>query len=111
MRNKIANLIYASEILCNDCGENSATYCAEAIADHLVKNSVTALPCNVGDAVYCIRYDITRKPYVKQLEVLSITIWCKQRITVFTTKEDAWGETAFRTKEEAEKALKKRGKK
>ena len=39
MRNKeieeIAKVILDSEILCNDCGENTDSYCAEAIAETL----------------------------------------------------------------------------
>ena len=40
-REKLIEIIMTSEILCHDCGENSASYCAEALADHLLANGVT----------------------------------------------------------------------
>ena len=78
-------------------------------ADHLLANCVITPPCKVGQTVYCIRYDKARKPFVKPLVVLSVTICGKGRFTVFTTKEDTLGKTVFLTKEEAEEALAKKG--
>lgn len=69
------------------------------------KEKVVDLPCKVGQTVYCIRYDKARKPFVKPLGILSITAYGKGYFTIFTTKEDTWGITAFATAEEAEKAL------
>ena len=43
MRDKLIELILKSEILCNTCGESSNTYCAEALADHLLANGVVVL--------------------------------------------------------------------
>lgn len=63
------------------------------------------LPCEIGQTVYCIRYDKARKPFVKPLGVCSVTVWGKGGLTVFTTKEDSWGVTAFATPEEAEAKL------
>jgi hypothetical protein len=62
----------------------------------------------VGDTVYCIRYDKARKPYVKPLEVHTITVWRSKNFSVFTTKEEIWNKSAFATKEEAESALAER---
>lgn len=69
------------------------------------KSRFIEIPCKAGQTVYCIRYDKARKPFVKPLGVLSITAYGKGGFTVFTTKEDTWGITAFATAEEAEKAL------
>lgn len=38
MRDKLVTLILESEILCNTCGENAPSYCAEAIVDLLIAN-------------------------------------------------------------------------
>lgn len=79
---------------------------SDEIADHLLANGVIVPPVAVGQTVYCIRYDKARKPFVKPLGVLSITAYGKGKFTVFTTKEDYLGVTAFFTREDAEKALK-----
>lgn len=75
------------------------------LADHLLAEGVIVPPCKVGQTIYCIRFDKTRKAFVKPLGVLSISAYGKGNFTVFTTKEDTWGITAFATAEEAEKAL------
>ncbi len=79
-------------------------------AEQLIANGVIVPPCKVGERVYCIRFDKARKPFVKPLEVRSITTFGTGKFTVFTTKEDYWGVTAFATNEEAEEALKERSK-
>ena len=52
MRDRLSELIRTSDILCDSCGENAPSYCAEAIADHLIENGVIVPPCKVGDIVY-----------------------------------------------------------
>ena len=71
------------------------------IEDKICEGKIVELPCAVGNTVYCIRYDKARKPFVKPLGVCSVTVWGKGGLTVFTTKEDSWGVTAFATTEEA----------
>ncbi len=78
------------------------------VADHLLSEGIIVPPCKVGQTVYCIRYDKSRKPFVKPIGVLSITSFGKGRFTVFTTKEDTWCITAFATAEEADKAIAER---
>ena len=54
-RDKLSELILKSEILCNTCGENSASYCAEALADYLLANGVklsAELQNKCGSCVY-----------------------------------------------------------
>ena len=63
-------------------------------------------PCQRGDVVYCIRHNPCIGYYVKTLTVCTVTIWGPGRFSVFTTKEDELGKTAFLTREEAEAALK-----
>jgi hypothetical protein len=82
----------------------------EEIADYLLKNGVIVPPVKVGQTVYCIRYDKARKPFVKPLGVLSVTICGKGEFTIFTTREDMLGKTVFLAREEAEKALAERSK-
>lgn len=77
----------------------------EKIADHLLANGVIVPPCKLRDTVYCIRYDKARKPFIKPLEVLSITLFHTGDFAIFTTKEDILGKTVFLTREEAENAL------
>lgn len=99
MRERLIELI-------QDSVHGCARHWAEVIADHLIENGVIVPPCKVGQTVYCIRYDKARKPFVKPLAVLTVTVWGKGKFTVFTTKEEFWCATAFPTREEAEKALK-----
>ena len=63
-------------------------------------------PCKRGDVVYCIRHNPCTGYYVKTLTVCTVTIWEPGRFSVFTTKEDELGKTAFLDREEAEMALK-----
>ena len=39
-REKLIELISGSGILCEVCGESTLSYCAEALADHLIANGV-----------------------------------------------------------------------
>lgn len=94
------NAIYCEKPYCTD------TERIGKVADHLLAEGVIVPPIKVGKTVYCIRYDKARKPIVKPLGVLSITAYGKGKFTVFTTKEDTWGITAFATRSEAEIKLK-----
>ena len=66
-------------------------------------------PCKRGDVVYCIRHNPCTGYYVKTLTVCTVTIWEPGRFSVFTTKEDELGKTAFLTREEAEAAMAQEG--
>ena len=50
MRDRLMELIYNSDILCDSCGESTSSYCAEAIADHLIANNVFVLPEKMKDS-------------------------------------------------------------
>ena len=76
------------------------------LEDKIEQGEIVELPCAVGDTVYCIRYDRSRKPYIKPLRVLSITTYGEDVVTLFTTRDDRLGLTVFLTPEEANKKLK-----
>lgn len=52
MRERLRKLIYNSDILCDSCGESTSSYCAEAIADHLLANGVIVPPVWAGQTVF-----------------------------------------------------------
>lgn len=66
-------------------------------------------PCKRGDVVYCIRHNPCTGYYVKTLTVCTVTIWEPGRFSVFTTKDDELGKTAFLDREEAEAAMAQEG--
>ena len=111
-REKLVKLMNEADGECLNVGCTTCVFlreddcCDQRIADHILADGWIRPPCKVGQTVYCIRYDIKRKPFIKPLEVLTITIYANGRFTVITTKEDIWGKTVFLTKEDAEKALK-----
>jgi hypothetical protein len=110
MRDRLIELIKVShrEWLRKEYDHETDKNVCEYLADHLLAEGVILPPCKVGQTVYCIRYDKARKPFVKPIGVLSITSFGKGGFTVFTTKEDTWGITAFSTAEAAEKAIAER---
>lgn len=112
MRDRLVELVYVAihdyDYYLDECHENEQTPhidFEEYIADTLFENGAILPPCKRGDMVYCIRYSAARTPYVKELEVRSVTVYGQGEFTVFTTKEDVFGKTVFLTREEAEEAL------
>lgn len=80
----------------------------EAFADYLLKNGVTALPCKVGDTVYCIKDYLGFLPGPKaekigKIEIYDTDIFFKTDNRVFSYR--AIGSTVFLSYEEAEKEL------
>lgn len=112
MRSRIKELIDQAKILAHK--ESS-----EEIADYLVNNNVIHLPINVGDTVYFLS---SRGMFGSLLtsgcpiERKADAIKYDGKIAIYsdrTTFDDShgvfceyWGEMAFKTKEEAERALK-----
>lgn len=83
-------------------------YSVAEIADFMIDFGVIALPCKVGDTVFCIRKNPYAKGrYVKENEVLRVSFCVDGYISITSTKEDLLGRTVFLTREEAEAALKK----
>jgi hypothetical protein len=113
-RDRLIELILKSEILCDTCGENSNTYCAEALADYLLANGVIVPPCKVGDKIYML---VTRKttsfeyPNGKMKRVENQHTFIKETYLTklnFFKVIDSFSKTVFLTKEEAEQALAER---
>ncbi len=129
-REKLIKSINESGILCDSCGENTSSYCAEAIADHLLANGVIVPPCKVGDVVYehnnhvwtdeccdCEHFfvggfgdpnecgrteDGLKHPDCVQIKESVVT----QHDILFNLCFDKFGKTVFLSYEDAEKALK-----
>ena len=118
-KKRLVELLLDSEILCNDCGQSSSSYCAEAIADHLLAKGVIVPPCKVGEELYCV-YSIPYpanpadkgKWFMGEFEVARFHYGVKGlSIELYgygTVAEKEIGKTVFFTREEAEKALKER---
>lgn len=122
MRSRLIELILNSEILCNTCGESTNTYCAEALADHLLANGVIVPQMEtdehkiqIGDVLY--EYSYT---YGKVHEWKVLDIWLENYIsgnkTIVKCSNGTWIKEFFvsdvlqfhKNKEEAEQALKER---
>lgn len=92
---------------------------AEIIADYLLENEVSILPCKVGDALYYHDYKCGAFNDNKDEWNIIDSIVCEIRIKkkgtlvemssgrIFTHKD--FGKIIFNTKEEAEEALTERG--
>lgn len=48
MKERLIELITNSDILCDSCGENTSSYCAEYLADYLLANGVMVVDGSVG---------------------------------------------------------------
>lgn len=101
---RIIKMITDSDILCHTCGENSSSYCAEAIATMLVDKGVTLLPINAGDMIY--------RPFGNTVESWTITtiVLYPEEIVFIDDSENSFkesdiGVSVFTTREEAEQAL------
>ena len=103
---------------------------AEHTADYLLANGVIVPPCKVGDTVYCIEHNTIRECFVKLVKSLTydeiktnyfVEAECeiespfhsdgrKIKHGLSAVWEIEWGSwyRAFRTREEAEKALAER---
>lgn len=71
-REKLIEVISGSGILCEICGESTMSYCAEALADHLIANGVTVQQQprpleewgeDYGDVLWWV-FPIEEPPYV-----------------------------------------------
>lgn len=79
-----------------------------AIADHLIENGVTRIPCKIGDTVYAIRNHRGEKyPHKGVVSEMYFTSDMSLMIVVKNIERGQWGKEVFRTEEEAEKYLKK----
>lgn len=80
---------------------------AEFIADYLLANGGIVLPCKVGDRVWAIRkYKGVSHPQESVVSDMYFTRNMELMIVVKYVARGIWGKTVFRTKQEAERALK-----
>jgi hypothetical protein len=115
MRERLSNLINQSDVLCDTCGESTSSYCAEAIADYLIKSGVIVPPCNVGDITYIFDYEVNEHleakfmgivpSSVEEITIDSEGVWVDNGHAKYN--ETAFGDIIFLTREEAEQALAK----
>lgn len=123
-RDRLIEMLIEAEAMCDntldceDCKYEHSGKCKnELTADHLLANGVIVPPCKVGDKVYML---VTRKTHSvefekgkRMLRVDNQHTFIKQthltKLNFFKVLDD-FGKTIFLTKEEAEQALKDRGK-
>jgi hypothetical protein len=113
MRDRLRKLIYESDILCDTCGEDTNSYCAEALADYLLANGVIVPPMKLGQTCFepCKYLNIADECRVSSITQKSDATF-KIRLTnlrgkwVFEITADDIGKTVFLTREEAEAKLK-----
>lgn len=111
------------EGLAQNCGGNctlpNKMYCQDChiLADYLLENGVIVPPCKVGDMVYEICLGkLSGQKTIKQSKVTAIKITDKLTITLdyttnfYDTDIGRWLFVGNNAEEEAEKALKARGK-
>lgn len=108
--------------LIQDSVNGCARHWAEVIAGHLLENGVIVPPCKVGDTVYFILEDKMVEggfyvtPAHTVTEVGSKGFWLSSFVPAEDDMSDFYlweeiGKTVFLTREEAERALVKRGEK
>lgn len=118
-RERLIELLTKSETLCDSCGENSPSYCIEAIADFLLANGVIVPPCKVGDTVYFTNDDPRCSAEIDGIHIDEQGVhfgWVQYDVGVDITELwdegefdiDEIGKTVFLTFEEFEKALAER---
>lgn len=104
MKDRLIEQIIDSDVLCDTCGENTRSYCVEAIADHLLANGVIVPPCRIGTKIYMLVTKIPKHgfPEFTFIKETKLTYLNLERVIA------QFGKTVFLTHEEAEEALKKR---
>lgn len=91
--------------------ENKTSSLTEIIADYLLNNGVTVLPCKVGDTVYFIKSLFSFMPAPKAEKIRKVEIIEGEmifRTETRTFNEKAINDTVFFEKESTEKALRER---
>lgn len=115
MRDRLKKLILESDILCNICGENTDSYCAEYLADDLIENGAIMPLCKVGNEVWFINC-LDEIVYIGKIHDLRYNgCSCIYRIVrsvenggVFAFSDYEIGKSVFLIRKEAEQALKEK---
>ena len=113
-RERLIRLIKSSGVFgrCG-CHYNDGDRFCQDLADYLLENGVTVLPCNVSDAVYWIDDECISEGFITTILMASDEV--SYTALAYYGEEIEFedleiGKTVFLTKDEAEKALKARGK-
>lgn len=104
MREKLIDLLNDGCNSCEKAGDKSIT---EFLADYLLANGVTVLPCKVGDTVYSIWEDDDGVLQISEDEVIDVSekmIW----VNGGGFSVDSIGKSDFFSREEAEKEIAER---
>lgn len=81
------------------------------IADHLIKNNGTVLPCKIGDEVWCIRSYNRNKAHPQKGQVVGMYYADDMRLVIHVKNigRGFWGDRVFATEEEALENIMKEG--
>ena len=101
-REKLIDLINDGCNSCEKAGDKSIT---EFLADYLLENGVTILPCKIGDTVYSIWKDDDGNFQIDETEIVDVSIH-KIWVNGGGFDVDCLGKSDFLSREEAEKVLK-----
>ena len=98
-----------SPMFCSDNCKyvNSSDCAAERLADHLLENGVTILPCKVGDTVYSIWKDDEDVLQIDETEIVDVSIH-KIWVNGGGFDVDYLGKSDFLSREDAEKEISRR---
>ena len=94
------------------CGEvANLSYCViQNIANYLIANGVTVLPCKIGDTVWAVRY-YGKTPVIKKCVVSEMMYLEDMRLGIAVKSNNKysvrgfWGKDIFATREECVAAL------
>lgn len=89
------------------CSDASGKKVNEVLADYLLENGVTILPCKVGDMVYSIWQDDDGNLQIDETEIVDVSIH-KIWVNGGGFDVDWLGKSDFLSREEAEKEIEKR---
>ena len=103
-REKLIDLLNDGCNSCEKAGDKSIT---EFLADYLLENGVTILPCKVGDMVYSIWQDDYGNLQIDETEIVDVSIH-KIWVNGGGFDVDCLGKSDFLSREEAEKEIERR---
>ena len=98
------------ELLVNSgCTADTDTF--EELADYLLKNNGTVLPCKIGDEVWCIRSYNGNKAHPQKGQVVGMYYADDMRLVIHVKNigRGFWGDRVFATEEEALENIMKEG--
>ena len=107
MLDRLAYMINKSGILCDTCGENTSSYCAEQLALYLLDRGVILPPLKLGDDVWWIDHKNKIQKQEKAVKGMMYKYDGKWYVIDRDGNLDEVGTRfAYATREDAEEALK-----